>query len=150
VATKLKKRRIEGIKLSQEPQNLVNLAKMAEDIKKIQEALLKQEPGAKGFTESQGAAKNEETKNILRSNFKEFLKDESKKSWIPVKFPSSKKPRNNGEQRRQPPRPRIHQRNSGRTTDLANKNQRNRSRNLHALPKNTRSNLEPTKIQSCQ
>ena len=60
-----------------------DLNKLAKDIKLIKESLAKQEPGAKGFTESQGAAKNEEAKTVIRGNFREFLKDESKKSWVP-------------------------------------------------------------------
>ena len=60
-------KRIEAIKLSEK---IYDLNKLAKDIKLIKESVAKQEPGAKGFTESQGAAKTEEAKTILRTNFR--------------------------------------------------------------------------------
>jgi hypothetical protein len=62
--------------MSAEPQNLVNFVKLAEDIKAIKESLAKQEPGAKGFTESKDASaqKTGEVKSIINKSFLEYVK----------------------------------------------------------------------------
>ena len=52
-------KRIEGIKLIEK---IYDLNKLAEDIKLIKESVAKQEPGAKGFTESQGALRPKKQK----------------------------------------------------------------------------------------
>jgi hypothetical protein len=44
-------------------EKIYDLNKLAKDIKLIKESLAKQEPGAKGFSESQGAAKDRRSKN---------------------------------------------------------------------------------------